>query len=81
MLSVLENDCLTCIYHETKEFTSIDTVLPLIKTQQYCLQIGQYITDFQGTPRAAPTYNGWKTSHWMCVVRPKRVYFEIPGIG
>jgi hypothetical protein len=39
MLILMVNNWLICIYNGTKEFTSIGTVLPLIETQQLCIQI------------------------------------------
>jgi len=34
MLSLLENDCITCIYYETKELHQLPMYMPLIETQQ-----------------------------------------------
>ena len=39
MLVLMVNDQPICIYNDTKEFTSISTVLPLIGTQLWCIQI------------------------------------------
>ena len=39
MLVLMVNEWSICIYNGTKEFTSIDNVLPLIETQLWYIQI------------------------------------------